>query len=675
MNVAVAIFTISLAVCVYLYVGYPALVFVLARLRGRPIRQSDDAQPSMTVIIPAFNEAATIDEKLRNTLALDYPPDRFEAVVVSDGSTDGTAEIARRYAGPRARVLDLPRGGKARALNAGVEDARGEILVFTDANSLLEPDAMRHLARNFADPEVGGVCGNKRYRASAGDATAEGEGLYWRYDKWQKQQETRIGSIFAADGTLHAVRRALYVPIDDPAQADDIAISTRVVLQGSRLVYEPAAVAWEEAPVEGRDEFHRKIRVTNHSVRALLNLRGALWRSGFYSVELISHKLLRHFAPFFLLPLLISNVVLAPVHPLFAVILALQVFFYGLALAGVLLRATPAGRLRVITVPYYFTLVNAAAFLGVLSILRGHRQHSWTPRHGLQALLAVTTLMGLPGGAAAQDRVPVDAQVRFNASFHDNFFQAARNAPTDNVWVRAFEARVARKSTSRGQPLPFGRFDFVSYSGLDPAVALRGGVTREDNRSAYTIEAGVQWNRPRFDIGDGFEYADIVGVDGEYSARVTPAIELKALGELFHETYELRTTNTNNQFNFGGGVRYRGFGSDFSPEVGWLWGGRDAETQDEDFGQRQFYLQVRSAAVRSTYLSVRFRRRFRDYSSESGSNFGREDRRYQLTAYGDVTVTPNVVINLSYWYERANSTRDTRDFSAQAIGFGATYRF
>jgi cellulose synthase/poly-beta-1,6-N-acetylglucosamine synthase-like glycosyltransferase len=675
--VTIAVFTVSLVVCLYLYGGYPALVFVLGRLRHRPVRAADAARPAMTVLIAAHNEAKVVDAKIRNTLALAYPSDQLEVLLVSDGSTDETVEIARRYTRRGVRVLDLPRVGKALALNAGAAEARGDILVLTDANSLLEPDALYHIARNFADPEVGGVCGNKRFRAAAGaDTTAEGEGLYWRYDKWQKEQETRIGSIFAADGTLHAVRRRLYVPIEDPAQADDIAISTRVVLQGSRLVYEPAAIAWEEAPVEGLHEFRRKVRVTNHSVRALLNLRGALWSSGFYSVELVSHKLLRHLAPFFLLPLFFSNAALAGTHPLFDAMLALQGTFYTLAVAGALLRSTRAGRLRAVSVPYYFVLVNAAALLGVLSIARGRRLYAWTPRHGLLAIVFAAALSAGAAPAAAQNTLPVDAEVRFNASVNDNFFQAATNAPGDTVWARAFEARIARQG-QRGETIPFGRFELVSYSGLDPASALIGGVTRDGARTAYAVQGGFQLNRPRFDVGDEFERADIVGMDAEYGRRVSPELEIKALGQWFHEAYEVKPVKNNHVVNVGGAVRFRGFGSGFSPEAGWLWGRRAASDGNEDYGQRQLYVQVRSSAVPSTYLSVRFRRRLRDYSTDLSreSNFGREDRRNQWTVYGDVTLTPHVIVNLSYWHERANSTRAGRGFDAQAFGLGMTYRF
>jgi cellulose synthase/poly-beta-1,6-N-acetylglucosamine synthase-like glycosyltransferase len=386
MSFALAVFALSLAVTAYVYFGYPALIFLVSRLNPRPFRRG--GEPTVTVIVPVYNEEAVIAEKIANTLALDYPPEKLEVLVVSDGSTDATEETARRFEpqfSDRLRLLALPRNGKAFALNEGARAARGEVLVLTDANTDLDLGSLRALVDPFADPEVGGVCGNKKQRPPAGgDATAEGENLYWRWDKWQKSLESRIGSIFAADGTLYAVRRELYVPIADPAQADDIAVSARVVLQGRRLLYEPRAVAWEEAPAEGREEFRRKVRVTNHSVRALWNLGRGLWTSGFYSVELLSHKLFRHLVPFFLIPLWLANAALAAGgSTLFVLLLAGQALFYGLAVAGFALRGTRLGRAKPFTVPYYFCLVNAAAFLGVLSILRGRRLRAWTPRSGL----------------------------------------------------------------------------------------------------------------------------------------------------------------------------------------------------------------------------------------------------------------------------------------------------
>jgi cellulose synthase/poly-beta-1,6-N-acetylglucosamine synthase-like glycosyltransferase len=379
----VAIFVASAAVCAYLYAGYPLLLWARSRLSPRPVGAAP-VEPSVTMVIPVFNEERVLAEKLDNSLGLDYPRDRLEILVVSDGSTDRSEEIAGSYAARGVRLLALPRSGKGAALNAGAAGARHEILVLTDANGLLEPDSLRRLLEPFADPEVGGVCGHKRYRLGRGaDATELGENLYWRFDTWQKRLESAAGSVFAADGTLYALRRSLYVPLAELAQADDIAISTRVVLAGLRLVYAPEAVVWEEAPAEGAEEFRRKVRVTNHSLRALLDLGGRLWTSGFYSVELLSHKLLRHLAPFFLVPLALSSAALAPRGGLYAAAAAAQALFYLLAAAGWLLRRAPAGRSRLFSVPSFFVMVNAAALLGVLSVLRGERRRSWTPRQGL----------------------------------------------------------------------------------------------------------------------------------------------------------------------------------------------------------------------------------------------------------------------------------------------------
>jgi len=395
-GVACGLFVFCLTGTLYLYFGYPALLWLLSKLRPRPVRRAP-VRPRVTVLIAAYNEEDVLAAKLDNTLGQDYPREGLEVLVASDGSTDATVDIARGYADRGVRVLELPRGGKARALNAGAEAARGEVLVLTDANALLAPGALAALVEPFADPEVGGVCGRKGFRrglfavaagdgggVSPEDATAEGEGLYWRWDQWQKSLESRIGSVFAADGALYAVRRRLFVPIADPAQADDIAVSTRVVLQGFRLVEAAEARVFEEPPEEGRHELRRKVRVTNHSVRALLLLGRGLWTRGFYSLQLLSHKLLRHLVPFLLIPLFLSNLLLAPASPLFAGLLGLQIAFYGLGLAGFALRHGATGRWAILSIPYYFSMVNTAAFLGVLSLLRGERRERWTPRKGLE---------------------------------------------------------------------------------------------------------------------------------------------------------------------------------------------------------------------------------------------------------------------------------------------------
>jgi cellulose synthase/poly-beta-1,6-N-acetylglucosamine synthase-like glycosyltransferase len=371
---------VSLGFCVYVYLGYPFILWVTSRFRSRPVKRGA-IEPPVSLIIAAFNEESVMAGKIENSLALDYPPGKLEIIVVSDGSTDATDSIVRRIDHAQVRLIARPREGKLRALSSGVEAANGEIIVLTDANSTLESSSLRRIVENFADPEVGGVCGNKRYLAAdRGDSTGEGEGLYWRYDKWQKQLESALGSIFAADGAFYAIRKDLFVPIDDPAQADDIAISARVALQGWRLIYEPEAVAWEEAPREGRQELRRKIRVVNHTIRALLGLGSGLWFSGFYSLELVSHKLIRYLVPFALIALLATNLILLDQHPIFVALLTAQLVFWLLALTGLLLRDRRVGQTRLLSIPYFFTLVNTAALLGVLSVCKGERRAIWQPR-------------------------------------------------------------------------------------------------------------------------------------------------------------------------------------------------------------------------------------------------------------------------------------------------------
>ena len=377
---AAIVFWISLAICVYVYFGYPLLLLIVSRLRPRPVREAD-VHPLATFIVAAYNEEKNIARKIENTLGLDYPPDKIEVLVVSNGSTDRTNDIVRGFTDPRVRLIALPQPGKMAALNEGAKAARGEILVLTDADFFLDRHSLLEIARKFADPEVGGVCGARRAATSAtGESTGEGEGMYHRWDKWQKIRESRIGSVFAADGLLYAIRRELYVPVALASQADDIAISTRVVLQGYRLLFEPKATAWEEAVIGASEEFRRKIRVTNHSVRALFAIGSPLITSGFYSIELLSHKLVRHFIPFFLIPLFVSNIALVRVSLFYQVTMAGQAIVYGLALIGAFLHRHAIGRRRIFTVPYYFCFVNAAAFFGILSIFRGHKTDAWTTR-------------------------------------------------------------------------------------------------------------------------------------------------------------------------------------------------------------------------------------------------------------------------------------------------------
>lgn len=378
------IFWISVALCLYPYFGYPLLLRVLAAVRRRPVAKRA-ITPAVSVIIAAHNEERQLAAKIENTLALHYPPGRMELIVASDGSTDGTEAIAASFEDRGVRLLRLARCGKLRALNQAVAGASGEILVLTDANAELEPGALKELVAPFADPQVGGVCGNQKFHARSGtdESTAEGENFYWTYDKYLKHLETQVGSTIAADGSIYALRRECYVRLEDGAQADDFAISARVITcGGKRLVYEPAAISFEPPPAASGLEFRRKVRVANHALRSILSLEGGLnpLRTGFYAVELWSHKMLRYLLPFFALLALGASAILSAGSAFYLLLLAGQLLFYGLAFSGWFLRRSLWGRLKPLSLPFYFCLANAAALLGMLSLLKGERIVTWQPQ-------------------------------------------------------------------------------------------------------------------------------------------------------------------------------------------------------------------------------------------------------------------------------------------------------
>lgn len=382
---ATVVFWLCFAVCLYIYFGYPAMLWIISRFRHKPVREAD-VTPRATFVIAAYNEEGVIGKKIENVLSLDYPEDKVEILVVSNGCTDRTCEIVRGYTDPRVRLIELKEPGKMEAVNEGVRQATGEIIVFSDADFFLEPHTLRLMARKFADPEVGGVSGARKPGITRkGDATGEGEGMYVRWDKLQKILESRIGSVFAADGLLYAIRKELYVPLTDPSRGDDMTISSQIPLQGYRLIFEPNATAWENATIHAKQEFRRKVRIANRCTRALLGNGKRLFTSGFYAVEVLSHKVVRHMIPFFLIPMLIASIILAPHSVFYAVMLAGQLLVYVLAIFGALLRDTKAGYWKPFSVPYYFCFVNAAAFVGLCKLIAGGGVSSWSTRAGANA--------------------------------------------------------------------------------------------------------------------------------------------------------------------------------------------------------------------------------------------------------------------------------------------------
>ena len=370
-------FWILLALVVYVYAGYPLLLIVLRAIGGaRPVRVGPD-QPTVTLIVSAFNEAGVIGEKLENCLALDFVRDRLQIIVVSDASEDGTDDIVRRFAHRGVELLRMPgRSGKTLGLNAAMRQAWGEIVVFSDANAMYDQNVLRKLTRNFADPAIGAVVGESTY-VDPENESERSEGLYWRYETAIKRLESSLGSTVGGDGAIYAIRRANYVPMKADALSDFVN-PLQIIQAGSRCVYEPEALSSERAADNFDKEFRRKVRIVNRAWRALFRLKSLMnpLRFGFFSLQLISHKLLRWLVPVFLVGLLISNLLIVDVHPFYMLALAAQIAFYLLALAGHCLRQRHALP-TVVAIPYYFCLVNVASAIGIVDAFRGKTYTTW----------------------------------------------------------------------------------------------------------------------------------------------------------------------------------------------------------------------------------------------------------------------------------------------------------
>lgn len=355
----------------YVYIGYPSLLAGLGALFRRPVRR-EPIEPTVSILVAAYNEAAVIEAKLRNALALDYPAARLEIVVASDGSTDGTATIARQFAeDSRVRVVEYPHRGKLETLNAAVPELRGDIVVFTDASSMLAGNALRELVANFADPSVGAVSGVYRVADRRDSELGDQEDLYWKYETFLKAAEARIGSVLGAHGSLYAVRKPLY-PFPAPTEVnDDFVIPVRVVQRGYRVAYEPAAVACEAAPEMAG--FGRRVRIMAGNFAQLGELTRLLRPPRALPLFFfLSHKLGRLVVPFLLVIAAGLNVVLIG-RPLYVATAGCQVLFYGLAVLGLTGKLRP----RVLRLPYYFCMVNAAVFVAAWRVLHPGEKLAW----------------------------------------------------------------------------------------------------------------------------------------------------------------------------------------------------------------------------------------------------------------------------------------------------------
>jgi len=368
--IAQIVFWCATALVAYVYLGYPLVLLLLRLLIHRPVDKQFH-EPFVSLLVPAYNECRVIREKIRNSLQLEYPPDRLEVVVVSDGSSDGTAEAAQELAdGQRVRVLAFPKNrGKILAMNDAVPQLKGEIVVFSDASAMLMPDSLRELVANFHDARVGAVSGVYQLKKTEHSSTGGSEQLYWKYETFLKKQEAALDSTLGGHGHLHAIRKALY-PFPPPGTInDDYVISVRILSQGYRSVYEPNAIGWEEA-VEMAG-FGRRVRIMAGNVQQLREIP-SLIRRPLPLFFFLSHKLGRLLVPFAMITALAASAFLLN-DPVYRWLFALQAAFYVLAIAGSLMALKP----KILRLPYYFSMINLATFLGVYHALRGGRRMAW----------------------------------------------------------------------------------------------------------------------------------------------------------------------------------------------------------------------------------------------------------------------------------------------------------
>ncbi|QDU36084.1 Beta-monoglucosyldiacylglycerol synthase [Maioricimonas rarisocia] len=371
-----SVFWASLLAIVTTYFGYP-LVLVLARPLRRRHVIDESLPPSVTLVISAYNEAGVIREKIENALSLDYPRDQMEVMVISDESDDGTDEIVTEYADQGVRLFrQVPRRGKSMGLTRFVPEITSDVIVFSDANSIYKEDAIRKLVRHFADPKVGFTVGHQRYYDDQ-TQTTESESLYWRYETFLKTEECQLTSVVCGDGAIYAIRSELFEPLRED-DINDFYLPLRIVVRGYRGIFDPEAVCYEQTADDFQGEFRRKIRIVNRSLTAVLRVPQALnpLRVGVFAPQLFIHKVIRWFVPFFLVATLITNAILARSSSMYQLLLMAQLSFYGLAL----LHLIPGlSRLKLTYVPYYFCLINYAAFRGVIGSLTGRRIAVWQP--------------------------------------------------------------------------------------------------------------------------------------------------------------------------------------------------------------------------------------------------------------------------------------------------------
>jgi cellulose synthase/poly-beta-1,6-N-acetylglucosamine synthase-like glycosyltransferase len=365
-----------LFICLTTY-GYPLVIYFVSMFK-KEAKVFMDTEPTVSLIISAHNEAKTISAKLENSLQLDYPKEKLEIIVASDGSTDGTNEIVASFQDRDIKLFDYERAGKTGTQNKAVKEAKGEIIVFSDANSIYNEDALKKLIRNFGNGNIGCVCGQLVYK-DRGSHVGFAEGFYWDYEKKLKEYESRISSLIGANGAIYAIRKELYIEIGDHLISDLIE-PLEIYRKGKRVVYEPEAVSFETSSLSYEEEFKRKVRILTRSIQGILYMKDLFnpLRYGIFAFQILIHKLFRYLVPVFLITGFISLIFLA--HNVFYFTLLCTTLIY-LVFAGIgKVFENKLKNFRLFNLCYYYLMVNYAVILSWMNIIRGKKFLIWAPR-------------------------------------------------------------------------------------------------------------------------------------------------------------------------------------------------------------------------------------------------------------------------------------------------------
>ncbi|WP_339750344.1 glycosyltransferase family 2 protein [uncultured Marinobacter sp.] len=381
------VFWFSLLLLFYIYFGYPLAARALAAINPRPVNKSEDFLPKVSILITAYNEAKDIEATLRNKLALDYPVHSLEILVISDESEDGTDEIVENVAKEAPVSIRLfrqvPRQGKTWGLNTLYQQANGEILLFSDANSQWDTQALRKLVRNFNDPAVGYVTGKMVYVHQDGSLIGDGCSAYMKYENWLRLEETKIGSVVGVDGGIDAMRKQLYQPLRAD-QLPDFVQPLKVVEQGYRVAYEPEALLKEETLTDGGSELSMRVRVGLRALWALKDMKHLMnpANDSLFAWQMISHKLLRYGAFLPMATLALATLYLAPKAGVYALAALGYVGFVLLAWQGHKKEKAGDSLSAFYSIPYYFMLLNFASYKACVAFLKGEKKVLWNPRKG-----------------------------------------------------------------------------------------------------------------------------------------------------------------------------------------------------------------------------------------------------------------------------------------------------